>query len=78
MALLNTYELFTGYKTEVAPLVYFEFQELLSGIKRRLTIRQTTKNPWSVKIRQKIHKRLFVQWFCAVRDYSTAYGRDSC
>ena len=55
--MLNAYKILEEQKVEVIPLLNFEFKNLLDKIYRRLTIKQTIKNPWKVIVEHSIKKR---------------------
>lgn len=66
---LNPYEILKTQKDEIYPLVNFEFKNILRKVKRRLTVRQSLRNPWRVLIKHEIHDKLFYAWFRSVRDH---------
>jgi hypothetical protein len=71
----NSYAIFQVKKVEILPIVNFQFKILLGKVHRRLSIRQTIRNPWKVVVVESIHRNIILEWFKAVRDHSTRFGR---
>ena len=71
----NSYGIFESKKVELLPIANFQFKILLQKVQRRLSIRQMIKNPWTVIIEEYIHRAIVLEWFKALRDHSTHFGR---
>ena len=72
---LDPYGILKAQKDEIFPLVKFEFKSILTKVKRRLTVRQSLRNPWRVLVKHDIHHKLFYAWFRSVRDHIPQFGR---
>lgn len=72
----NAYQILNNKKTEVKELLNFEISDILKKIKKRLRIKQSVRNPWRITISQRFHRNLFIEWYKAIRDHSTSFGRE--
>ena len=72
----KSFEFLKKHKIDTVLLLEYHFTEIFKMVKKRLSIKQTLRNPWKAVIRYNLHNRLFTEWFRAVRDHSTAYGRE--
>ena len=73
--MMNTYEKLNEAKSETAPLINWHFTRLLTSIKRKLTLKQTFRNPWQFSVVESIHISIFRVIYGAVRDYRSEEGR---
>lgn len=73
---LNAYAILADQKVDLSIILNFGFKELLDKIKRRLSIKQSVQNPWKISLTNSIHCSIFVQWYRAVRDHNTSFGRE--
>lgn len=72
---LDSYSSLNETKIEVSPVLEWQFSRFLSSIRRKLIFKQKFKNPWMVEISENIHFSIYYQFYRAVRDHSSAYGR---
>ena len=73
---LETFVVLKKGAAPVTPLLQFEFEDLLTSVKRKMTIKPRLNNPWGICAEIKIHKSLFLKWFRAVRDYKIRSHRE--
>ena len=64
----NTYDKYGEITVKAGELISHLLLKILKVIKRRLTIRQASVNPWTFKIREELHFSLFIELFKAVWD----------
>ena len=70
----NPYDVLTDRKLKVLPQIVFIFEDLGKTIKRKITKKQTVRNPGTVLVKVKIFHALYYEWFSAVRDYVPSVG----
>ena len=71
------YKSYDVYETKMAPskqLFAFEMEQVLDGIYRRISSKQTVLLPWGFAVERKCHRSLFYDWLYAVRDHTTKFG----
>ena len=49
--------------------------KILERLNRRITFKEKYKNPWIVEVGEHIHLSVFYEWFKAISDYKTEFGR---
>lgn len=72
---LDTYRILTVQKVEVLPILADHFADLLKSVKRKISPRQSIRNPWKIIVKMKIYHSIYYEFFRAVRDWSSEFGR---
>jgi len=75
MSILLTYEVLKNKDIKIYELLSWHFQKILNSIRRKISPRERYHNPWMVIISREIKFSIFWEYFRAVRDYHTAFGR---
>ena len=76
MSILDSYKSLRDRKLNLGELVEFHIKSIIESVYRKITLKQKYKNPWSVEISGVIYSDIFIQIYRAIKDYSTAYGRN--
>ena len=58
-------------------ILKFHLGNIFKGIFRRLSFKQKFRNPWKIEVTESIYWAVFYEWFKAVEDHSTAFGRET-
>ena len=56
-------------------ILQFYIQQVLDSIYRKLSFKQRFKNPWVIEVLETLPRQVFYQWFRAVQNHSTEFGR---
>ena len=75
MASFNSYVELKKYKVDTAELLKWHFESVLESIFRRLTTKEKFKDPWEIKVKLSVHSKVFIEFYKAVRDHCTDFGR---
>ena len=71
---LNVYKILNEKKVEVKYILNHHFEDLLKSVRRKISTRQSIKNPYHIKVVITIHKSVFLEWYCAARDFVPRFG----
>ena len=72
---LNSYAILHCKKTEVLPILSFHIEEILKGIKRKISTRISVRSSRRILIVEKIHLSVFIELYRAIRDFRSEFGR---
>ena len=72
---MNTYENLNNAKSETAPIVNWHFTRLLTSVKRKLTLKQTFRNPWQFSVQENVHISIFRLIYTVIREYRSEEGK---
>ena len=61
--------------TPTINVLNFFVNRLIVSVYRKLTFRQKYKDPWAVVASEPIPKDIFYEWYKAIEDHSTEFGR---
>ena len=71
---MDTYKHLTSHKSDTGALVHWHFKLVLQSIRRKITSKQTFRDPFTVCVTLLINPDLFFQAYRAVRDYTIQLG----
>lgn len=71
---MDTYEYLSSHKSDTSELVHWHFKLVLQSISRKITSKQTYRDPFTVSVTQLMNPDLFFQAYRAIRDYSIQLG----
>ena len=72
----NSYEELEKKDVKVVELLKFYIDLLIKSIRRKLTFRQTFRNPWTSSASTFVQQGTFYYWYRTICDYSTPAGPD--
>lgn len=73
---MQSYDELRKSEVKVSPVLEWHLKRVLNSIHRKITFKQKFKNPWCVEVVEYLYKDIFYQFFRAVRDYRTSFGRN--
>ena len=71
----DSYKYLKEKKVDVVPILKDSIVVLLKSIKRRLSSRASVRNPWKVVVKHHIHRSIFIEFYRAIRDFKSEFGR---
>ena len=75
MASFISYVELKKHKVDTAELLKWHFESVLDSVFRRLTTKEKFKDPWEIKVKLSVHSKVFIEFYKAVRDHCTDFGR---
>lgn len=66
---LETYRILREHSISTNTLVSWHFKSILKSINRKITLKQSFINPFTVTISETIHNSIFYQAYIAIRDF---------
>ena len=73
---ISSYERLESRSIDYHVLIEWHFTSIINSASKRISFRQSYKNPWTVSVDEKIQRQVFIECFKAIRDFSIEYGRD--
>lgn len=71
---MDTYKYLENHKTQTQSLVNWHFKLILTSVRRKITLRQKYRDPFTITVTSLVHPDIFYQAFRAVRDFKTKIG----
>ena len=71
----ESYEILSSKKFDVGVVLEWQFTNIIASANRRISQHQKFKDPWFICITKEIHWEIFKEFFHAVKNYKTSYGR---
>ena len=59
----------------VKEILDFHTCKIIESVNRRITFKETFKNPWCSQAAENIHFGVFYEWFKAIEDFHIHFGR---
>ena len=75
MSSFDSYQALRKAKSNTTELLRWHFTTILEGIYRRLVTKEKFKDPWEIRVKLSVHRSVFLEFYKAVRDHVTSYGR---
>ena len=72
----QSYQVLEKAKVELLPIMSISFSELFKKLKSRLRVKQGIRNKYKFSLKQAVHHTLFIEWYRAIRDYPSEFGRN--
>ena len=70
------YEVLQNKKVDVAPIISFQFVEIINLIKRRITTKILLRSPKQININISMHHSIFHEWYKTIKNFHTEFGRN--
>jgi len=71
---METYTVLEEKNINIIKLVHWHFGIILQSVKRKISNKQTYRDPFFISTTSIIHSDIFYQVFRAIRDYQTTFG----
>ena len=75
MASYDSYQALRTSKINSIELLQWHFKSILESVHRRLVTKETFKTPWQIIIKVNVHQKTFIEFYKAIRDYFTDFGK---
>ena len=75
MSSFDSYQALRKAKSNTIELLTWHFTTVLEGIYRGIVTKEKFKDPWEIKVKLSVHRSVFTEFYEAVRDHVTSYGR---
>ena len=62
-------------EAKVVEILEFHVNHLIEGAFHRLTFQQKYRNPWCIEVTERLHYKIFFEWFKAIEDHCISCGR---
>ena len=62
----SSYDLLDGKKIKVKEILDLHTCKIIESVHRRITFKETFKNPWCSQAAENIHFGVFYEWFKAI------------
>lgn len=72
---LDTYNVLRQKEIRLASLLSWHLKEVLKSLNRKISCKEKYRNPFSIEVVRDIHESIFQEYFRAIKDYSTEFGR---
>ena len=73
--MVDSYEQLKRKKVDVAELIEWHFKKIIEATIRRISPRQSFRNPWLINIQREINSVVFFEAFKAIKHYHIEFGR---
>lgn len=77
MSRFEPYKILKEHQLSSFTIVQWHFESILKSIKRRITIRQSFRNPFTIEFTEIIYKEVYYQAYRVIRDYPTQFGTET-
>lgn len=71
---MDTYKYLEKHQSETNKIIYWHFKLVLTSLRRKITLRQKYRDPYTITVTTLIHPDIYYQAFRAVRDFETKIG----
>ena len=71
----DSYERLDTRNIVVSDLLSWHFQGIVGEIHRKISGREKFRNPWTISITRNIYWPVFLEFYRAISDYHTSFGR---
>ena len=71
----SSYDLLDGKKIKVKEILDLHTCKIIESVHRRITFKETFKNPWCSQAAENIHFGVFYEWFKAIEDFHSHFDR---
>ena len=71
----ESYDALEEKKIDIKVILSFHFLEILESLNSRITFKEKFKNPQIIEVGKHIHFSVFYEWFKAISDNKTEFGR---
>ena len=70
-----SYDKLKDKEGKVIEILEFHVNHLIQGAFNRLTFQQKYRNLWCIEVAERLHYKIFFEWFKAIEDHRVLFGR---
>ena len=74
-SILETYDILKEKNYSIYNHLNWHFDKILKSIKRKISPKERFHCPWTIVISREIHFPIYLEFYGAIKDYKTAFGR---
>lgn len=72
---LDTYAVLRSETFGVGELLKYHFVEVIKLVYKKITQKENFRNPWEIILKREIFSQLYIQFYRAIKDFRTSFGR---
>ena len=72
--IIDTYKYLEKHQSETKKLIHWHFKLVLTSLRRKITLRQKYRDPYTITVSTLVHPEVYYQAFRAVRDFDAKIG----